>query len=58
MPFPPPTWRNQLAAARKLSTEELRRHALVSYRNNHRCHACFCCAALSVIEERKKGEPA
>jgi hypothetical protein len=40
--------------ARKLETKELRRHAAVSTSNRHRCQECFCCAALTVIEERSE----
>lgn len=47
-----PTWENQLRAARKLPDSELRQHALVSTQNRHRCEDCFCCAALTVLEER------
>lgn len=52
MGFPEPTWNNQLIEARKLPTSDLTRHALVSTRNRHRCEDCFCCAALTVLEER------
>jgi hypothetical protein len=47
-----PTWTNQLIEARKLPSYELRRHASVSTDNRHRCEDCFCCAALTVLEER------
>lgn len=47
-----PTWKNQLIEANKMSTADLERHAAVSTGNNHRCEDCFCCAALTVIEER------
>jgi hypothetical protein len=53
--FPPPTWKNQLAAAKELPTSELRRHASVSYGNRHRCKDCFTCAAATVLEEREGG---
>jgi hypothetical protein len=48
-----PTWENQLREARKLDSKELNRHASVSTSNRHRCMDCFCCAALTVLEERK-----
>lgn len=50
-----PTWGNQLAHARRLSTDDLRRHASVSLNNHHRCEDCFCCAALTVLEQREGG---
>lgn len=49
-----PTWENQLWHARKLETNELQRHASVSRDNRHRCQDCFCCAAWTVLEERKR----
>lgn len=53
--WPEPTWENQLIAARKLPSRELRRHASVSLSNKHRCEDCFCCAALTVLIERGEG---
>ncbi len=50
-----PTWTNQLIEARKLPDYDLRRHASVSTDNRHRCEDCFCCAALTVLEERHPG---
>ncbi len=47
-----PTWQNQLKFAEQLATEELKRHAAVSKDNLHRCEDCFCCAALTVLEQR------
>lgn len=47
-----PTWENQLWHARQQPSYELRRHAQVSTDNKHRCEGCFCCAALTVLEER------
>lgn len=47
-----PTWANQLWHARQMESHELRRHATVSTHNRHRCEDCFCCAALTVLEER------
>lgn len=52
MGFTEPTWENQLIEARKLPTVDLLRHASVSTNNRHRCEDCFCCAALTVMEER------
>lgn len=51
--YPEPTWANQLAAARQLPTVDLERHASVSRNNHHRCTDCFCCAAWTVLEERR-----
>lgn len=51
-----PTWPNQLREARKLDSKELKRHASVSTNNVHRCEDCFCCAAVTVLEERKYGK--
>ena len=53
-----PTTENQLRRARELTSEELMRHASVSRDNRHRCNPdreeiCFCCAALTVLEERR-----
>ncbi len=47
-----PTWVNQLIEARKLDSRELERHARISFDNRHRCEDCFCCAALTTLEER------
>lgn len=52
-----PTTHNQLWHARRMPTSELTGHALVSLSNRHRCdpskeELCFCCAALTVLEER------
>ena len=52
-----PTTANQLREARKLASADLKRHASVSTDNRHRCdpateEICFCCAALTVLEER------
>jgi hypothetical protein len=51
-----PTWWNQLNAARQLLKEkgrhEVRRHAMVSFNNRHRCYECFCCACMTVLRER------
>jgi len=44
-------WRDMKEHAVKLFNEnptELRRHALVSRDNRHRCKECFCCACLEV----------
>lgn len=51
-----PTWANQIEAARDLRSDELRHHAAVSRNNRHRCEDCFCCAALTVLEERDQIE--
>lgn len=48
-----PTWENQLWSARQEPTRELTRHASVSTQNRHRCQECYCCAALTVLEERR-----
>lgn len=47
-----PTLENQLWHARKLSDEELIRHASVSIDNNDTCGTCFCCACVTVMKER------
>lgn len=39
--------------AGRLPFVELARHAHVSTRNRHRCRSCFCCAAVSVLEDRR-----
>jgi hypothetical protein len=49
-----PTWENQLREARLLPDEDLRRHAAVSRNNAHWCRECFCCAALTVLEDRRE----
>jgi uncharacterized protein (DUF1330 family) len=51
-----PTWDNQIKHARTMHSDELQRHASVSTSNRHRCEDCFCCAALTVLEERKAAE--
>lgn len=38
--------------ARKLSDDELIRHARVSIDNRHRCRECFTCACVAVSRER------
>jgi hypothetical protein len=49
-------WAHWLETARALPEAELRRHASVSANNGHRCVECFCCACLTVREERSKAE--
>ena len=50
-----PTWENQLTHAIALPDSRLRPSALTSTRSYHRCKDCFCCAALTVLEERHPG---
>ena len=49
-----PTWKNQLWHARGMKSADLKPHAAVSTDNLHRCRDCFCCAALTVLEEREE----
>lgn len=54
--FPEPDqWHKFLADARALSEVDLHRHASVSLGNGHRCTQCYCCAALTVLEELEAG---
>lgn len=46
-------WETQLEAAKKLTTEELWRHARVSLNNRCKCNDCFCCACVAVLRERE-----
>ena len=47
-------WSNMLIAARRLSTEDVRRHASVSTGNRHTCRECFTCACVVVLQERTR----
>lgn len=42
-------WTSMLAEAEALPIEEVKRHALVSLRNNHRCRECFTCACATAL---------
>lgn len=50
-----PFFSDMLNEARTLTQSEVRRHALVSTSNRHRCRDCFTCACVVVLEERAKG---
>ena len=43
-----------LDEARKLPDEQLQSNAEVSTIGRHRCRACFTCACLSIVYERRK----
>lgn len=45
-------WSAQVEVAGKLSEDECKRHADVSYANKHRCTDCFCCACAAVCEQQ------
>lgn len=51
-------WARMLEQARKLDWAELRRHSLVSLRNNHSCVECFTCSCVAVREEQAKARKA
>jgi len=38
---------------KKKGINELKRHALVSTRNNHYCNSCFCCACVDYLKPEK-----
>jgi len=43
-------WADQRAEARRLPSSELKQHAMVG--EICLCWACWCCAALSILQER------
>lgn len=51
---PADQWAALREQARPLPDAELRRHYLVSTRNNHLCVDCFCCACGAVLAERRR----
>ncbi len=51
--FGPDVWNAMIKQASDLPDADVRRHALVSRENRHRCYGCFTCACLTVAEQRK-----
>jgi len=46
-----PDFNSWKVEARRLTPEELVRHASVSIDNRHKCQECFCCACVEVLQE-------
>lgn len=47
-------WEKMLEEARKLSRDDLERHASVSRNNRHYCAECFTCACATVLSEKRR----